>query len=62
MKCNICGRITASIRDIDTARITGKAHIDCNGHSEYRHVSKEEIEEVVCVVCYRKFAGVRDDD
>jgi hypothetical protein len=47
MRCNLCGSLDAQIRPIElpTARITGKAHVDCNGHGQYRPVSREEIKE-----------------
>jgi len=32
-------------REIRTARITHRAHVDCAGHSEYRHVTDCEIDE-----------------
>ena len=47
MKCFICGRTTALIREseLEMAKITGKAHIDCQGHAEYGHVSSRAIAE-----------------
>jgi hypothetical protein len=48
MNCNICGRKDANIRQReldtvkDTVKITRRAHVDCQGHSEYRLVSTEE--------------------
>ena len=47
MKCGICGSNDAQIRlcEIETARITRRAHVDCWGHSEYRAVTLKEIEE-----------------
>jgi len=47
MKCTVCGRDDAMIREceIETARITHRAHVDCVGHSEYRWVSDAEIAE-----------------
>ena len=47
MKCDICGRMTAHIRECElkVARITHRAHVDCEGHAEYRFVSYREIEE-----------------
>ena len=46
-RCGICGRDDAKVREteIATARITGRAHVDCRGHSEYRPVTKDEIDE-----------------
>ena len=46
-KCRICGRDDAKMREreIRTARITHRAHVDCAGHSEYRHVTDCEIDE-----------------
>ena len=40
MKCRICGINGARIRagQEEIAKITGKAHVDCAGHSEYRCV------------------------
>ena len=29
--------------EIETALITLRAHVDCDGHSEYRHVTNGEI-------------------
>jgi len=52
IRCGICGRMTARVREIEVgmARITGKAHVDCNGHSQYRHVSKDELPNIpLCV-------------
>lgn len=48
MKCNICGGNDAKVREceIDVAAITSRAHIDCNGHSEYRHLSFEEFAQI----------------
>lgn len=48
MKCQFCGRTDARIREseIPTARITGRAHIDCFGHSQYRNLSVEEWREI----------------
>lgn len=42
MKCNICGAQDAVIRcsELKTALITGRAHVDCFGHSEYRPINK----------------------
>ena len=47
MKCNICSRTDAVIRtcELKTARITNKAHVDCQGHSQYRPVSLDELNE-----------------
>jgi len=47
MRCDICGSMDANIRPIEltTARITLRAHVDCNGHGQYRSVSREEIKE-----------------
>jgi len=47
MKCNICGMEGALVREceLDTAKITHRAHVQCNGHAEYRHVADEDIEE-----------------
>lgn len=47
MRCNLCGSMDAQIRPIElpTARITGKAHVDCNGHGQYRPVTREELKE-----------------
>jgi hypothetical protein len=49
MKCTICGRDDALIRkcELDVVRITHRAHVDCIGHSEYRHVSDYDIEESI---------------
>lgn len=47
MKCNICGGDSASVRNIEIpmARITLRAHVDCGGHSEYRYVTREDVED-----------------
>lgn len=44
MKCQFCGRTDARIRasEIPTARITGRAHVDCDGHAQYRNLTVEE--------------------
>ena len=43
--CNICGSNDACIRkdEIETAKITMRAHVDCDGHSQYRVVSSSDI-------------------
>lgn len=50
MKCNICGRDTAQVRqcEIKTALITGKAHVDCGdrGHAQYRPLTSEELKQI----------------
>ena len=40
MMCNICGAQDAVIRlcELKIAQITGRAHVDCNGHAQYRSV------------------------
>lgn len=45
MNCLICGKPYALIREteIDMARITGKAHVDCDGHSQYMAVMPSEV-------------------
>lgn len=45
--CRICGGSGARVRasEIATARISGRAHVDCAGHSEYRAVTRAEIDE-----------------
>ena len=47
MNCRICGRQDARIRlcELNTARITKRAHVDCHGHSEYRSVTVAEVDE-----------------
>jgi protein-arginine kinase activator protein McsA len=47
MKCNICGSNEAEIRptELSTARHSLRAHVDCSGHSEYRAVSRADVEE-----------------
>ena len=47
MNCLICGAAYALIREteIEMARITGKAHVDCNGHSKYMTLMPSEIEQ-----------------
>lgn len=44
MKC-FCGRNDAIIRadELDTAQITGRAHVDCAGHSHYRDVTIKDV-------------------
>ena len=46
MNCRICGRQDARIRlcELNTARITRRAHVDCHGHSEYRSVTAAEVD------------------
>ncbi|MBK1722805.1 hypothetical protein [Thiocystis violacea] len=43
--CRLCGRTDATIRaeELPTARSTGRAHVDCDGHAEYRPVTPAEI-------------------
>jgi hypothetical protein len=45
IRCEICGRMTAKVRDCEvrTAYITGRAHVDCVGHSQYRSVRRYEL-------------------
>lgn len=45
VKCRICGNDHATIREeeISTARITWRAHVDCNGHSQYRNITWREM-------------------
>lgn len=59
MRCNICGRMNAQIRAIElsTARHSLKAHVDCNGHSEYRAVSPSEIKETQELLKIEKEVG-----
>ena len=47
MQCHICGSESAIIckSEIETTKITRRAHVDCDGHSQYRGVGFEEIEE-----------------
>ncbi len=47
MNCLICGKPYALIREteLSTARISGRAHVDCNGHSKYMAVMPSEIEQ-----------------
>ena len=47
MKCLICGRTDAVIRkgELVTAKITFRAHVDCQGHSQYRPVTRDDIDE-----------------
>jgi hypothetical protein len=49
MHCKICGKQDAVIRvsELKTSKITGRAHVDCNGHSHYRSVTKGEIESSI---------------
>lgn len=49
MNCRICGRQDARIRlcELNTARITRRAHVDCHGHSEYRSVTAAEVDEAI---------------
>ncbi len=49
MYCTICGKHDARIRlsELKTAMITGKAHVDCNGHAVYRSVTKQEVEAAI---------------
>ena len=47
MLCRICSSNDAKIREyeLDTVIHSFRAHVDCNGHSHYRSVSREEILE-----------------
>jgi hypothetical protein len=47
MKCAICGMEGALVREceIEVAKITRRAHVDCGGHGEYCVVSHKDIEE-----------------
>lgn len=49
MNCRICGRQDARIRlcELKTARITKRAHVDCNGHSEYRSVTVADVDAAI---------------
>jgi len=49
MNCRICGKQDARIRlcELKTARIARRAHIDCNGHSEYRPVTVAEVDAAI---------------
>ena len=57
MRCNICGSMDAEIRPVElpVARMTLKAHVDCNGHGQYRPVTRGEITEAT-----NKEARIRD--
>ena len=47
MLCYICGSNKAQIRkcELEIAKITLRAHVDCNGHSHYRCISQNEFWE-----------------
>ena len=47
VRCVHCGASDAAVRpcERDAARITGRAHVDCRGHSVYRAVTRAEIGE-----------------
>ena len=49
-QCGICGEMTAFVRpsEIQTARITGRAHFDCNGsgHAQYRALTLAESADI----------------
>lgn len=49
MNCRICGRQDARIRlcELNTARITKRAHVDCHGHSEYRSVTAADVDAAI---------------
>lgn len=51
MFCPICNKNmeNAHIREceLDVASITGRAHIDCDGHSAYFHVYKKEVADAI---------------
>lgn len=40
MKCLLCGSNYARIRqcELSVAKITLRAHVDCDGHSQYRDI------------------------
>jgi len=46
-KCWHCQQYTARVRksECEVALISGRAHVDCEHHSEYRYVIKKEIME-----------------
>jgi len=46
MNCFICGKPYALIRasELDMARASGKAHVDCEGHTQYVTLMSAEIE------------------
>ena len=62
MHCNICGSDDAHVRfcEIETALITGRAHIDCRGHSEYRHVDNTQISESLSYHTEKRVALLSD--
>jgi len=43
--CQFCGREDAVIREeeLEIAAITGRAHVDCEGHSQYRSLTHSEL-------------------
>jgi hypothetical protein len=43
--CQFCGRKDAVIREeeLETAAITGRAHVDCEGHAQYRALTHSEL-------------------
>ena len=45
LRCWICGEQTGKIRDceVETAKITRRAHVDCCGHTQYRVISASEL-------------------
>jgi len=49
MHCRICGRQDARIPlcELEIARITHRAHVDCFGHSEYRLVTFVEVDAAI---------------
>lgn len=50
MKCNFCGRDDAWVRPCEVstfspAAVHLRAHVDCAGHSEYRNITRADVEE-----------------
>lgn len=48
IKCHICGSDTAQVRqcEIEKALITGRAHVDCGGHAQYRPLTSAEVKQI----------------
>lgn len=46
--CRFCGREGAAVRasELGVAAITGRAHVDCQGHAQYRALTPEEHRQV----------------
>lgn len=58
MRCNLCGSMDAQIREceLSVARYSLRAHVDCNGHGQYRAISPEDIAETKRLIALERKA------